>query len=185
MLAEEIHAIVLRAQIDIEAPRNSFNLQRPSTASPEDTQPGAETPLALPWTHASAVVPQFTGSTVVYLPALCTFDLNVTANNYIYSLLDDGVPLYFQFSGIVFYRERKEALRMAPIPWENQARFWLSKKVWQELMDNHYPHSAWFCLRRDVFDQLHEYQARYAIVTAEQAVEQLLAAVEHLRDAAS
>jgi Family of unknown function (DUF6084) len=45
-------------------------------------------------------------------------------------------------------------------------------------MDRHYPNTAWLCLRRDVFDQLHEYKVSHGIPTWEQAFENLLSIVE-------
>jgi hypothetical protein len=45
-------------------------------------------------------------------------------------------------------------------------------------MDVHYPNSAWLSLRRDIFDRLYQYKMRRGIPTWEQALEELLAAVE-------
>ena len=45
-------------------------------------------------------------------------------------------------------------------------------------MDLYYPNTAWLCLRKDVFDRLHEYKMRRGIATWEQAVERVLADAE-------
>jgi hypothetical protein len=43
-------------------------------------------------------------------------------------------------------------------------------------MDLHYPHGAWLCLRKDVFDRLSAYKSRRGLATWEQVMESLLAA---------
>ncbi len=39
-------------------------------------------------------------------------------------------------------------------------------------MDAYYPNSAWLCLRRDVFEELHRFKVEHGIPTWEQAIEQ-------------
>jgi hypothetical protein len=43
------------------------------------------------------------------------------------------------------------------------------------MMNAYYPNSAWLCLRRDVFDELHTFKVERGIPTWEQAFEALLA----------
>ena len=42
------------------------------------------------------------------------------------------------------------------------------------MMDEHYPNTAWLCLRRDVFERLHQYKTDRGIPTWEQALESML-----------
>jgi hypothetical protein len=46
------------------------------------------------------------------------------------------------------------------------------------MMDLYYPNSAWICLRRDVFDRLHQFKMQCGIPTWEQTLEKILGAVE-------
>ena len=86
---ESIHTIALRAQIQIEATRRKYDSERTSApcatflANPID---GARRLRSMLWTHASVVVPRFTGSTVAEIPVPCTFDFNV-ARHQIFSRL--------------------------------------------------------------------------------------------------
>ena len=57
------------------------------------------------WTHASVVVPPFTGETTAEVPVSCTYDFNVAATKYFYALEDGEIPLDFLFSGSVFYQD--------------------------------------------------------------------------------
>ena len=129
------------------------------------------------WTHASIVAPAFQGSAVVDLPVPCTFDFNVAATKYFHGLGEGDVPLNFLFSGTVFYGDG-EALQVAPIPWDKEARFRLPVKAWHEMMDIYYPNTAWLCLRRDVFERLHEHKVQNGIPTWEQLFETMLPALE-------
>ena len=66
----------------------------------------------------------------------CTFDFNVGATKYFHGLGDGEVPLCVMFSGTVFYARAGEALQVAPISWDKEARFALPVKVWREMMDS-------------------------------------------------
>jgi hypothetical protein len=126
------------------------------------------------WTHTSAVVTPFTGSTVVDLPVPCTFDFNVAATKYFHALEDGQVPLLLLFSGTVFHAAGDGALQVAQIPWEKEAGFRLPVSVWKEMMDHYYPGSVWLCLHRDAFARLRDYKVRRGLPTWEQALESLL-----------
>ena len=54
--------------------------------------------------------------------------------------------------------------------WEKESRFALPVATWKELMEQHYPGSAWLCVDRQVFDELHEYKSRCMLPTWEQCL---------------
>ena len=173
---QKIHTIALRCQLQIEVTRRQYSreekeLLRDLFGPPEQW---SRTLRDMLWTQASVVVPQFVGETTVALQVPCTFDFNVAATKLFHALASGDIPLCFQFSGTVFYRDHEEALQVSPIPWDREARFKLPVKVWQELIDHYYPNSAWLCLRRDVFDRLYQYKVEQGIPTWEQALEKLL-----------
>jgi hypothetical protein len=62
------------------------------------------------------------------------------------------------------------------VPWDREANFRLPVSVWREMMEMHYPNTAWLCLQRDVFDRLYQYKMRHGLPTWEQAIERALAA---------
>ena len=94
------------------------------------------------------MVPRFTGSAVAEIPVPCTFDFNVAATKYFHGLTSGDLPLCFQFSGTVFYQGEDDALQVAPISWDKEAKYRLPVKVWKDLMDVYYPNSAWLALRK-------------------------------------
>jgi hypothetical protein len=128
------------------------------------------------WTHVSANLPGFTGACAVDLPVPCSADYSLAATKYFAALEEGDLPLCFLFSGTVFYEGADGGLQVAQIPWEKEADFRLPAATWRRLMETYYPHSAWLCLRRDVFDRLNEYRSRAGFATWEQALEQLLSA---------
>ncbi len=175
---EPIHTVALRCQIQIEAARRRYDGDdreglRDLFGEPEQWSRTVRTML---WTHASVVVPSFTGSRVVDLPVPCTYDFNVAAAKYFYALEGGEVPLSLLFSGTVFYAADGGALQVAQIPWDREVAYRLPVRVWREMMDHYYPNSAWISLRRDVFDQLYRYKIRQGLPTWEGAMERLLAA---------
>lgn len=177
---ETIHNVVLRCQIQIEATRRHYGPEEEARLRDLFGEPErwGQTLRAMLWTHASVVVPPFTGEATAELPVACTYDFNVAATKYFYALEGGEIPLDFLFSGSVFYQDGEGALQVAPISWALEARFRLPVKTWQQLMDTYYPNIVWIQLRRDVFDRLYQYKMRHGIPTWEQAVERILPPVD-------
>lgn len=173
---EPIHTIALRCQIQIEALRRRYSPPEQERLLDLFGEPErwSQTLRTMLWTHTSVVVTPFKGSTMVDLPAPCTFDFNVAATKYFAGLEEGEIPLCLQFSGTVFYEAEHGALQVAQIPWSKETKYRLPVRVWQDMMDLYYPNSAWLRLRRDVFDRLYRYKMQNAIPTWEQAIERLL-----------
>ena len=174
---ETIHTVVLRCQIQIEVTRRRYTAldqERLHDLFGEPERWG-QTLRNLLWTNTSCVIPQFTGATTVDLQVPCTFDFSIATTKYFNSLSDGDIPLFLLFSGSVFYSDASAALRVAPISWEKETRFRLPLKVWKDMMDAYYPNSAWLCLRRDIFEELHRFKIERGIPTWEQAFEVMLA----------
>ncbi len=180
---EPVHTVALRCQIQIETPRRRYNSKEQARLLDLFGEPArwSQTLRTMLWTHTSAIVTPFIGSAVIDLPVPCSFDFNLAATKYFAGLEDGEVPLCFQFSGTVFYANSDGVLQVAQIPWNKEARYRLPVRVWRAMMDLYYPNSAWLCLRRDVFDRLHEYKMQNAIPTWEQLLERLISGVEEQR----
>jgi hypothetical protein len=176
---ETVHNVVLRCQIQIEVTRRQYQPEEEARLRDLFGEPErwGQTLRAMLWTHASVVVPPFTGEATLELPVACTYDFNVAATKYFYALEGGDIPLDFLFSGSVFYEDGEGALQVVPISWSLEARFRLPVKTWQQLMETYYPNLAWIQLRRDVFDRLYQYKVRHGIPTWEEAVERILPAV--------
>lgn len=182
-IEEPIHTVSLRCQIQIEAARRHYSAEEQAQMLDLFGEPSrwSQTLRTMLWTHTGVTVPPFAGSVVVDLPAPCTFDFNVAATKYFAGLETGEIPLILQFSGTIFYAAHDGALQIAQIPWSKEARYRLPVKVWQDMMDIHYPNGAWLRLRRDVFDRLYQYKMRHAIPTWEQAIESLLSSEESFK----
>ncbi len=178
--SETIHTVALRCQIQIDVTRRRYAADEQDRLRDLFGEPDrwSQTLRSLLWTHASVVVPGFRGNTVVDLPVACTFDFNVAATKYFAGLTDGEIPLHLMFSGTVFYADPEDVLQVAPISWEQEARFKLPVKVWRDMMNFYYPNSVWLSLRRDVFDRLNQYKTQRGIPTWEQAFEEMLAVEE-------
>ncbi|HTL31219.1 MAG TPA: DUF6084 family protein [Tepidisphaeraceae bacterium] len=175
--ASGIHAIALRCQIRVEPGRRHYTEQQKESLLELFGRPAQWGNSLRPmlWTHASAIVPAFAGSTIADLPVPCTFDFNVAATKYFDALGTDGeIPLCFLFSGTVFYENEDGSLQTAPISWSKEAIFRLPLSVWRQMMDLHYPNSAWLCLNKEVFDRLRQYKTQSGQMTLDQAIDDLL-----------
>ena len=181
--AEAIHSVMLRCQIQMEVTRRRYSTEEQRHLHDLFGEPErwSQTLRSLLWTHVNVNIPAFAGETLVDLPIPCTFDFNVGATKYFHGLDNGLVPLCIMFSGTVFYTRESESLQAAPISWDKETRFSLPVKVWRDMMDAHYPNSAWLRVRRDIFDRLYEYKVRHGIPTWEQALERMLEAEEAVR----
>lgn len=178
---ETVHTVVLRCQIQIEATRRKYADAEAARLRDLFGEPArwGQTLRPMLWTHATVVVPTFSGdATSVLLPVACTYDFNVAATKYFAALETGEIPLDFLFSGSVFYADATGALQVAPISWTQEARYRLTVATWRGLMDAYYPNTAWIQLRQDVFDRLYQYKMRHGIPTWEQTVERILPPVD-------
>jgi hypothetical protein len=176
---EIIHTVALRAQIQIEATRRKYDAHEQVRLKDLFGEPDrwSQTLRNMLWTHASVVVPRFTGSVLADILVPCTFDFNIAATKYFHGVTSGDLPLCFQFSGTVFYQEEGETLQVAPISWDKEAKYRLPVKVWKDLMDMYYPNSGWLALQRDTFERLYQFKVREGIPTWEEALERALNAL--------
>jgi hypothetical protein len=173
---EEIHGVLLQAQIHIESAQRAYDDEEKKRlvdlfGTPDRWGQTLRTRL---WSHASVTVRPFTDMADAVLPLPCTFDLNVTATKYFYALGEGEVPLLFLFSGTVFYAGSDGRLQVQRISWDKECAYRMPVAVWQVLMEHHYPNSAWLSLHRRVFEKLYAYKRNHGILTWDQTIEQLL-----------
>ena len=173
---QAIQAIALRCQIRIEPTRRQYHNAEQQRLVDIFGQPErwSQTVHSMLWTHTNIVVPSFTGSTELDLPAPCTFDFNVASAKYFHALENGVVPLLLLFSGTVFYAASDSLLQVDQISWSKEANFDLPVGVWKQMMDEYYPNTAWLCLSREVFDRLHRYKMDRGLPTWEQTLESML-----------
>jgi hypothetical protein len=177
---ESIHTLTLRCQVQIEPARRRYVADEQQKLLDLFGTPDrwSRTVRPLLWMNTSVAVPGFTGTTIVDLQLPCTFDFNVAATKYFHALDSGEIPLCVLFSGTVFYNSANDALQVAQIPWDREANYRLPVSVWKQMMDAHYPNSAWLCLRRDAFERLYQYKVRHGIPTWEEAIERALSMQE-------
>jgi hypothetical protein len=174
---EAIHTVALRCQIQIEASRRRYTKEEQERLLDLFGEPDrwSQTLRSMLWTHVNLVVPSFAGNTTtVDLPVPCTFDFNVASTKYFEGLEGGDIPLVFLFSGTVFYALPDGTLQVAPISWEQEAKFKLPQQEWSEMMRAYYPNNVWLALRRDVFERLYRYKMENGIPSWEEALENML-----------
>ena len=174
---QAVHTVVLRCQVQIDPAKRRYSPPEQTRLHDLYGEPSrwAKTVRPLHWMNTSVTVPSFTGGTSVDLELPCSFDFNIAATKYFHALESDEVPLTVMFSGTVFYAEDDGRLQVTQIPWDREASYRMPVEVWKQMMDAHYPNSAWLCLQRDAFEKLLDYKVRNSIPTFERALEELLA----------
>ena len=173
---ESVQAVMLQAQIQIQSAQRAYNDAEREKLEELFGTPDrwGQTLRNRLWTHASTTVPPFIGETTVTLPVQCTYDFNVIGTKYFYALEGGEVPLLFLFNGTIFYAGSRGELLVQQISWDKECVYRMPSEVWADLMNHHYPNSAWVSIRRDVFDGLNEFKREHSLLTWEQVFELLL-----------
>jgi len=173
---QSIQAVMIQAQIQIQSAQRAYNDGEREKLEDLFGTPDrwGQTLRNRLWTHASTTVSPFTGETAAKLPVQCTYDFNVIATKYFYALDGGDVPLLFLFSGTVFYAGPHGQLLVEQISWDKECAYRMPANLWTDLMNHHYPNSAWLSLRRDVFDRLTDFKRKHGLLTWEQTLELLL-----------
>ena len=154
--AETIQSVMLQTQIQIQSPQRAYadsekEKLKELFGTPDQWGQTLRNKL---WTHANTIVPTFSAKTEIVVPVVCTFDLNVAATKYFYALEEGEVPLLFLFSGTIFYAGADGRLQVQQVSWNKECAYRMPITTWKELMDHHYPASAWVSLGRETFDRL-------------------------------
>jgi hypothetical protein len=170
--AAEVHSIALNAQLQIDPARRSYDDATRERlvelfGAPERW---AATTRSFLWAQVGAVVPAFQGSAEFALDVPCTYDLEVAAAKYVYSLPDGEVPLTFHFSGTILH----DGLNVAMVPWSCSASFKLPVETWRSMMAAYYPGGGWVRLETATLDRLAERKARRHLPTFDATVAELL-----------
>jgi hypothetical protein len=152
----EVHTIALSTQIQIDPARRAYDdAERERLVDlfgpPERW---AATTEVLRWAHVSALVPGFTGATSFAVDVPCTYDLELAASKFFYSLSGGEVPLSFLFSGMVLYRGELDRLQVAQVPWACTARWRMPVDAWKAVMAAYYPGGGWVRLGGDTLEAL-------------------------------
>jgi hypothetical protein len=119
-------------------------------------------------------VPAFGGATTFRIPVACTYDLELAAVKYFYSLPDGEVPLQLNFTGTIFYRGPQGALQIAQVPWDCGAAFRMPVVVWKEMVAHYYPHSGWARLHADTLAALARRRAEHGLPSLDATIAELL-----------
>jgi hypothetical protein len=134
----------------------------------------AATTQVFRWAHVDMLVKGFTGATSFALEVPCTYDLEVAASKFFYSLPDGVAPLTFLFNGMVLYRGERDRLQVAQVPWSCTARWGMPVEAWRRVIDAHYPGGVWIRLQRETLDRLAERKAAEGHHTFDAVVSELL-----------
>ncbi len=176
LTGEVVHMIALRTQVKIDAHVRRYSDEEQRRLGTQFGEPTrwSETLRPFTWTHATAMVTGFTGTTEFDLPILCTYDSEVLGSRYLESLEEGKVPLEFLFSGTLVCKGEK-GFSVTQVPWHKTAPYALPVTVWRELMDAYYANAAWLRLHRDTINDLAAYKGTRAIPSWDQVMAELLA----------
>ncbi len=171
-----IHAIALRCQIRIEPHRRRYSAAEAKRLHDLFGDPSrwADTVKPIQLATVTTMVPAFTALTDVEVPVPCTYDLEVASARYLHGLDDGTIPLLMLFSGTIFVAT-DTGYSVELVPWSSEATYRMPVTVWQDLVEAHFPGSAWLRCSRETIDELSEFKAERALPTWDATFAALLA----------
>jgi hypothetical protein len=174
-----VHAIALRCQIRIEPHRRQYSAAEARRLHDlfGDTSRWADTVKPIQLAMVSTMVPAFTALTEIDLPVPCTYDLEVASARYLQGLDDGTIPLLLLFSGTVFIAQ-ENGFSVELVPWSSEASYRMPVRVWQDVVDQHFPGSAWLRCGRETLDALSAFKAEHALPTWDATLTALLEAAK-------
>ena len=170
-----LHAIALSAQINIDPARRTYDAETRERLVELFGPPErwASTTRSFLWTQVGALVPEFSGSADFTLTVPCTYDLEISAAKYFYSLPDGEIPLTFHFSGTILYSDAGK-VQIAMVPWSCSAKYKLAVADWKAMMALYYPGGGWVRLETATLDRLQERKAESGLPSFNACVAELL-----------
>lgn len=175
-----IYTVALHCQINIDPAHRSYDdesRERLVELFGDPARWGATTKSFL-WQQVDVLVPSFRGETTFDIPVPCTYDTELAAERYFYSLTAGEAPLTFHPRGSIFFEAEGGRLQIVQIPWDRQARFGLPVETWRGLMDRYYPNSGWVRLSAETLDALQRHKARTGATSYDACIAELLASSE-------
>jgi hypothetical protein len=172
-----VHGIALAAQLNIDPAKRTYDAATRERlvelfGAPERW---AATTRSFLWTQVGALVPPFRGQADFALAVAATYDLEVAAAKYFYSLPGGEIPLTFHFSGTILYSDPgAEQLQIAMVPWSCSASYKLPVADWKRMMGLYYPGGGWVRLQTETLDRLAARKARSGLQTLDACVADLL-----------
>ena len=172
-----VHAMALRCQLRIEPQRRGYDADKQEGLADlfGSSDRYGTTLKPFLWTHATAMVQGFTGSTEIDLPVACTYDFDVSATKYLHAVRGGEVPLILLFSGTVFTRGLT-GFSVEQLSWSLEAACRLPVSAWRELMDGYFPGGGWIRLERATIDALQRYRSARGLTSWEHTFDALLPA---------
>ncbi|MGH3235084.1 MAG: DUF6084 family protein, partial [Streptosporangiaceae bacterium] len=167
----------LRCQIRIEPHRRRYSATEAERLHDLFGDPSrwADTVKPIQLATVTAMVPTFTAVTEIDVQVPCTYDLEVASARYLQGLDDGTIPLLLLFSGTVFVAT-DQGYSVELVPWSSEASYRMPVTIWRDLVNAHFPGSAWLRCTRETLDALSRYKAQHALPTWDATLNALLAA---------
>jgi hypothetical protein len=172
----QVYMIALRIQLMIEPARRRYDDATRERLVELFGPPErwATTTRSLVWSQLDVLVPAFTGQTTVAVPLACSYDLELAASKYLYSLPDGEAPLALHFSGTIYYRGDADGLQMVLVPWNRSVDFRMPVSVWRETIEHYYPNTTWVAVRSQTLDALQREKVARGLATFDDCLRALL-----------
>jgi hypothetical protein len=169
-----VHALALRCQIRIEPARRGYDDEEAGALSDlfGERSRWGNTLHPVQFAQVSVMVPGFTGETETDLVVPCSYDMDISASRYFRALAGGDVPLLLLFSGTAF--TGAGGFHVEPVPWDKEVSHRMPVKVWQEMIEQHFPGCGWIRLPKDAMDALLAFRSRRALPSWQATLEALL-----------
>ena len=173
---EEVYAAALKCQVMVESVKRTYNEETKDRLHELFGPPERwdETLRQFFWQIINIPVPRFKGQTVIEFTLACSEDQVTSAGKYFYAVRDGLIPLAFLFSGTLFYSDANGNLQVTLVSWEKEALCKMPARLWQEMMDIHFPNMRWLRVSNELYQRLVTQKSQTHFPTLEMYVESIL-----------
>ena len=173
---QPVYMMALSIQLMIEPARRSYDDETRERLAELFGAPErwAVTTRSLVWTRLDVLVPAFTGTTTVTVPVPCSYDFELAAAKYLYSLPGGEAPLALHFNGTIYYPRDDGALQMILVPWNKSIDFRMPVSVWRDTVEHYYPNTNWVAVRSQTLEALQRQKLARGLATLDACVQELL-----------
>ena len=170
-----VYMMALSIQLMIEPARRAYDEETRERLTELFGAPErwAVTTRSLVWTRLD-VLAAFTGTTTVTVPVPCSYDFELAAAKYFYSLPDGEAPLALHFNGTIYYPRDDGALQMILVPWNKSIDFRMPVSVWRDTVEHYYPNTNWVAVRSQTLEALQREKLGRGLATLDACMQELL-----------
>lgn len=144
-LGRDVVTIALSTQVHVEPAKRPYDAETRERLTDLFGTPARWPATTHPfeWARVEVLVPSFTGATSFELQLPVSYDLEIAATRFCWSLPGGHIPVAMHFSGMVVARDDDGRIAIERVPWSCSARWSMPVDAWKRAVSDQFPEGGW------------------------------------------